>query len=280
MHILFSLAFTFISLATAQAGLVTQVHSIDFAVQPHEKNLIFLGNGQVAKLAADDRPRIGELEKIQKEKSWIDIELNSKREVIHFQRLNLDPKTPVEAFSFYSFQNFTPTVIDSMQTARTIFNDARSDPRESQCYDRAHIWSYEWRMNYKLLTSKIWLFFTRKYIRKYDFQWWFHVAPLFHVNIDSRMMERVADVKYARAPLRIKQWTDIFLRNNAECPLVQNYSDGANYPESRWCYTMKTSMYYYQPVDLEGFEKYGTERTTWVEEDIRNAYLEAFGIAL
>jgi hypothetical protein len=280
MHMLFSIAFALIALSTAQAGLVTQVHSIDFAAKPNEENLIFLGNGQVAKLSSDDSIRLKELEDIRQEKSWIDIDLNSKREVIHFERMNISPEPRVESFAFQSFQNFNPTVIDSMKTARSIFNDARYDPKESQCYNRAHIWAYEWRMNYKLLTSKIWLFFTRKYIRKYDFEWWFHVAPLFHVNIDNRMMERVADVKYARAPLRMKQWTDIFLRNDAECPLVQNYSDGANYPESRWCYTMKTSMYYYQPVDLEEFEKYGTERTSWVEEDIRNAYLEAFGISL
>ena len=48
--------------------------------------------------------------------------------------------------------------------------------QSSQCYDKAHYWSYEWsRQNLSL--GKMFLFFTESYIRRYNYKWWFHVAP-------------------------------------------------------------------------------------------------------
>jgi hypothetical protein len=43
---------------------------------------------------------------------------------------------------------------------------------------------------------------------------------------------------------------------------------------------MKSSMYYYQPVDLEQKEVMGFEKTKWQETEVRQAYLEAFDIKL
>ena len=83
-------------------------------------------------------------------------------------------------------------------------------------------------------------------------------------------------MKYARGPLKLKQWTDIFMRDNADCPVVQKYSDHANYPESGSCFVMKSSMYYYQPVDLEEEELSGTVRNRWVPAEVSHAYQEAF----
>lgn len=282
MHLLLSFFFLAFSLSLkAETSFTTQIYNIDLGDSPEDDALVFLSNGKVSKLHQQDQGSLMALMEAKDRKSWVNITLDETRQIIALSSSDkADSPQFIESNHFKGFRVFKPTVIESMTKARTIFNDARYNPKESQCYNRAHVWSYEWRMNHNLMTSKIWLFFTRKYIRKYNFDWWFHVAPMFHVNMGNRMMERVADVKYARAPLQIKQWTDIFLRNDAECPLVENYSDGADYPESRWCYTMKSNMYYYQPADLEAKEKYGTDRNSWNEEEVKGSYLEAFDIQI
>lgn len=283
MHLLFSISLLALSFSIkANTSFTTQIHDIDRGDSPDDETLIFLSNGKVSKLSLEDHDSLLALEEAKERGSWVNLTLDESRKIIALSSSKITeiPEQFVERNHLKSLTVFKPTVIESMTKAREIFNDARYNPKESQCYNRAHVWSYEWRMNYNLVTSKVWLFFTRKYIRKYNFDWWFHVAPMFHVNIGDRMMERVADIKYARAPLRIKQWTDIFLRNDAECPLVESYSEGADYPESRWCYIMKSSMYYYQPVDLEAKEKYGTDRSSWNEEEIKGSYLEAFDIQI
>src|SRR5690606_5817297 len=131
-----------------------------------------------------------------------------------------------------------------------------------------------------LYSSKAWLFFTKKYIRKYKFEWWFHVAPMVHVVIDGEVKERVMDIKYARGPIKLKTWTDIFMRDRSDCPVVQKYSDHANYPESGTCFTMKSSMYYYQPIDLEKLERHQIEKNSWNAAEVQQAFMDALDVAL
>lgn len=123
-------------------------------------------------------------------------------------------------------------------------------------------------------------FFTRKYIRKYKFEWWFHVAPMVHVVHDGEVKERIMDIKYSKGPLKLKQWTDIFMRDSAHCRVVDKYTDQANFPESGSCFVMKSSMYYYQPIDLELLEVQGQEKMRWLEPEVRHAYMDAFQVTL
>jgi hypothetical protein len=162
-----------------------------------------------------------------------------------------------------------------MNLARQYFQEARYKSKESQCFNRAHVWSYEWFTKHQLLSNKTWIFFTRKYIRKFAFEWWFHVAPSVVVMENERPMHKVMDIKYGRQPLDLKRWTDIFMRNDAVCPIVKTYSDFANYPETGWCYTMRTSMFYYQPFDVEVLETWGTTKANWYEPEIKQAFKDA-----
>ena len=176
------------------------------------------------------------------------------------------------------FQSYFPTILPSTQRANELFNELEHQMNNSECFNRAHMWNYSWRIKHQLYTSKAWIFFTRKYIRKYDFQWWFHVAPLVHVALDDVVTERIADKKYSKRTQTMKEWTDIFMRNNVECPLIDLYSEYANYPETGWCYVMKTSMYYYQPVDLETYERDGIPKNTWNYLEVKQAYKDALGV--
>ena len=178
------------------------------------------------------------------------------------------------------FQDYIPSVLSSYEQARNLFLEMKKSPiQESQCWQRAHVWNYEWRVKHDLFTSKAWIFFTRKYLRENpDFGWWFHVAPMVHVNMDGVIKERVMDRNHSNGPMMIKRWTDSFVRDRSVCRLVETYSDHANFQDSASCFLQKSSMYFLQPVDLELFEKFATPRASWVEAELVEAYDKAFQV--
>lgn len=266
----------------AQSVVSTQIHDIDMG-QVNEQPLIFLSTGQVVTYPGTDKTIFDRLRIAIKNKTWLSLKLNEAREIIDLKEIVLPPSIVTEKNLLTEEDEapYMPSILKNMDVARSFFYDARTTHKEeSQCFNRAHVWAYEWRTKKNLYSSKAWLFFTRKFIRKYKFEWWFHVAPMVHVISDGQVKERVMDIKYARGPLKLKQWTDIFMRDNADCPVVEKYSDHANFPESGSCFLMKSSMYYYQPVDIEQKEILGFNKTKWQESEVRQAFLEAFDVKL
>lgn len=273
--------FLFLSPLYAQSFVSTQIHDIDMG-QVGEQPLIFLTTGQVVTYPANDKIIFQKLKDAILKKTWFILKINEAKEIIEVKEVPAPPSIlPMgnEKSLLTEETPYTPSILKNLDVARSFFYDARTTHKEeSQCFNRAHVWTYEWRTKRNLYSQKVWLFFTRKFIRKYKFDWWFHVSPMVNVVVDGVVKERVMDVKYARGPIKLKQWTDIFMRDNADCPVVQKYSDHANYPESGSCFIMKSSMYYYQPVDLEMKEVMGYERTRWQEPEVRQAFLEAFDV--
>ncbi len=266
----------------AQSVVSTQIHDIDMG-QVGEQPLIFLSTGQVVTYPGTNNGMFDRLRAAIRNKSWFTLKLNEAREIIDLKEIASPPSVMSEKNLLFEENEipYMPSILKNMDVARSFFYDARTTHKEeSQCFNRAHVWAYEWRTKKNLYSSKAWLFFTRKFIRKYKFEWWFHVAPMVHVISDGQVKERVMDIKYARGPLKLKQWTDIFMRDNADCPIVEKYSDHANYPESGSCFLMKSSMYYYQPVDIEQKEILGFDKSKWQESEVRQAFLEAFDIKL
>lgn len=284
MRALLLLFVTFFSTALlANTEISTQIHEIDPG-NGNEDTLVFLTSGDVVKIKSHEKSLMLELKDVFRKNAWVKILYNSSREIIDAEEIS----HPLKSYPTMSFIEevpmmdlpYIPTVLKSMDEARSFFYDVRTNPKESQCYNRAHAWSYDWRVKRNLYSSKVWLFFTKKFIRKYKFEWWFHVAPMVHVNVDGEVKERVMDIKYAKGPIKLKSWTDIFMRDNSSCPVVEKYSDHANFPENGSCFVMKSSMYYYQPVDLEFLEIKGTEKTKWVEAEVKQAFLDALNITL
>lgn len=279
MRIFLVLCLLFSSLSSfADSVVTTQIHDIDMG-QINEEPLIFLTSGQVVTYPASNKSMMDEFRNAIVKKTWFEFTLNDERQIVSYKAL--PPQLKVKRVALSSFKTlslpYEPSILKNMDVARSFFYDARmTQKKESQCFNRAHVWSYEWRTKKNLYSSKAWLFFTRRFIRKYKFEWWFHVAPMVHVVVDGAVRERVMDIKYARGPIKLKQWTDIFMRDNADCPVVEKYSEQANHPESGSCFLMKSSMYYYQPVDLEELDVLGTEKTKWLQPEVKNAYLEAF----
>lgn len=272
----------FSSIVMAQSEVSTQIHDIDMGQNGDEKPLIYLSTGQVVTYPQGDKSIFDRLKDAIKTKAWFVLTLNDQREIIGIK--DFTPPPSMSSFKSMERENselFTPSILKNMDQARGFFYEARTDAKaESQCYNRAHVWSYEWRTKKNLYASKAWIFFTRRFIRKHKFEWWFHVAPMVHVVHEGKVRERVMDIKYARGPLKLKQWTDIFMRDSADCPVVEKYSEQALHPESVSCFLMKSSMYYFQPVDLEQLEITGNMRTRWLESEVKHAYLEAFDVTL
>ncbi len=172
--------------------------------------------------------------------------------------------------------NYVPTTIADMKLAQKYFKEARYNPKDSQCFNRAHVWSYEWWRKHSLRSNKILIYFTRNYIRRYNFEWWFHIAPLVHVMENGKVVERVMDVKYSSRPTEVQKWANIFLRNDAPCTVITKYSDYADYPYTGECYFQRANMYTYQPADLQMNEAWGYTKNSFLMNEVRQAYQEAF----
>ena len=282
MRQIFFFLFLIFSLSVfADTQIKTQIHDIDVGMG-QDVPLIFLTSGHVVSYPFGKKTEMDQLREGLQKKLWFLFTINEKREIIEIQEdssPSIQNDAPEKSINFS--ETFSPSILKSMDEAQTVFTEARRNARqESQCFNRAHVWSYEWRTKRNLYSSKAWVFFTRKYIRKYKFEWWFHVAPMVHVVHDGEVKERVMDIKYSKGPLKLKQWTDIFMRDSAHCRVVDKYSDQANFPESGSCFVMKSSMYYYQPIDLELLEVLGQEKTKWLEPEVRHAFMDAFQVTL
>ena len=269
------LALSFLSLtfsAHASLNLKTQIHDIDYG-QNGEDDFLMLTSGHVAWMKSSSQKK-----SLNLKGQWVNITLNNKNELKHLEVLpSSELSKNLSSAEMTSEEDYLPTVVDSVELAKTYFRESRYVAKDSQCYNRAHIWSYEWFLKHNVNSNKTWIFFTRRYIRKFKFEWWFHVAPSVAVReSDGTVSEKLMDVKYARGPINLKQWTDIFMRDDANCPMVKTYSDYANYPESGSCFTMRSSMFYYQPFDIESKETWGTSKSNWYDTEIKAAYQEAF----
>ncbi len=170
------------------------------------------------------------------------------------------------------------TNLDSSYEAQELFSTQRTDTRQkSQCYNRAHVWSWELSQKYynnrRIQTGKIWVFFTSRYIKNYRYKWWFHIAPYVHVNNEVAVMDK----SFTSTPVSERAWTNRFVKSQEACPVVSKYTA---YRKNQWaadCYVMKSSVFYWQPWQLENVEKRGTTKVDWIEREIRKAYKNAIG---
>lgn len=176
---------------------------------------------------------------------------------------------------------YTPTAYPNYNFATDVLYQMRRQWKQtSQCYDRAHVWVYDefyWHHRY---FQKAFLFFSDSYISRYNYPWWFHVAPYALVKLKGEIVERVMDPAFAQYPLKFKLWTDLFMKNQAECKVVEKYSDYSGHPNEDDCYIIKASMYFWQPRDLENYEQSGVEKKNFFDWELKYAYEEGFGISL
>jgi hypothetical protein len=265
-----------ISASAFARTIETQIHEIDIG-KNNEPTLLLLESGDVAKLPAKTEKAVMlDLSEAKFNRSSIKFTLDKDRYIKSWKKVK-KPKMQSEGNEFIPALEYDPTILSGQDEANKIFKKLNGRyRRRSECYNRAHIWSYESLSRFNLKSMKVFLFFTRKYIREYDFEWWFHVSPYTYVMENGEPQERVLDYMFVYSPTDMKKWTDYFMHNDPVCPTVTKYSDYANHQDKAYCYLIKTSMYYYQPLDLDKLDRSGSEKHEWINWEINNAYRQGF----
>ena len=259
--------------------ILSEIYDIDLGNQ-NESPIILLTSGHAVRIDSHKKDLLQKIKIGLRSKILFAMTID-KNKIIKIKTVKRPQPPQIKEKYFSENIPYRPSIIKNFDEATRHFNESKNNAKpESQCFNRSHVWTYDWRINNNLYSSKAWIFFTRKYIRKYKFEWWFHVAPMVHVAFDNTVKERIMDIKYSKGPLNLKEWSDIFMRDNTNCPVVVNYSDYTDFQESSSCFVMKSSMYYYQPLDLEELEMTTTPKTKWIQQEVQEAYREAFDLTI
>lgn len=173
-------------------------------------------------------------------------------------------------FRYNELRQFAPTELQSEDKAKKIFESLNDgDKGWSQCYNRAHMWSYEMWSRLNIHSQKIFIFYTERFFLLEKFDWWFHVAPL--VTIEGGK-ELVMDKTFMKEPADIKSWLNFFMKTDKiTCPEIKAYQE---YDKSHWnklCVYMKTPMFTYDPMDIEKRDKEGFQKNHWDLEEMAKA---------
>jgi hypothetical protein len=273
------MALLFASQLVSAAELKTRLVNVATPEISDKEVMIFAENeGRVLWADAKDEVMLNALREAQKEGLNVTLRFDNESgkilgaELLEVAVLADSLESKSEEKSFY-----TPTVMNSLADAQALFNrQDRNTKRWSQCFNRAHGWSYDmWRMA-GVNSMKVFIFFTQRYIKAYRYKWWFHVAPFVVVQTTSGAVEHVMDVSFSKGPMQMRPWTDMFMENNAACPTVERYSQYRQNQATQDCYLIKTSMYYRSPSDLELLETQGRQELNWNLNEVREAREEAF----
>lgn len=269
------LALAIFSPVFAATNFVSKIHDIDYGQNKDDEILLLMENGHVVKFHDDTELGMSRSEMNDMKGRTVSVDTDQERYITHLELhrpIEIDASSP----SNETIQEFVPTTIANMSVAKSYFKEARYNPKDSQCFNRAMVWSYEWWRKHSLKSKKMMIYFTRNYIRRYNFEWWFHIAPLVNVMNEGTVVERMMDIKYSSGPLEIRKWTNLFMKNDAECRIITKYSDFADNPYTGECYLQRTNMYTYQPADLQMEEAWGYKKENFIMNEVRGAYLEAY----
>ena len=264
-------------LSVAEAAIYrATIHSVDEG-SGDEPYLIMFDDGHVGFMERPDASMVNSLQS--------NLETGKSVEVVLDEELNIVSMRPVDGISMVApsdelesdeFVTHEGSVV-SYDTSRRVFKSMRRDyQNQSQCYNRAHIWSYEEFQKSGIKTGKLFLFFTSRYIRNYRYHWWFHVTPMINVSGTGPANWRTLDRRYTSGPLKTRTWTNVFMLNNAYCPIVYQYSDYRYNQQKEDCYLIPTSMYFWQPRDIERQERTGYVKKQFFTSEVNHAYWEAF----
>ncbi len=183
------------------------------------------------------------------------------------------------ASEYSPMMSYEPTIVESMDAAQTLLIQQRKPKLIQwtvQCYNMAQVRAYEAWKYHNVKSMKMFLFFTKSYIRNNRFPWWFHVTPMVHVNVEGKVQEMILDREWAKTPIPSKEWTDKWIKTKSTCPVITKYSSYEQNQETSDCYLYPISMYYWQPIHLMEFEESRQERTEFNMGEVHAAYRRDF----
>ncbi len=232
--------------------------------------------GRVARISADQSDLSVKMEAAYFNDEWVTISLKDRGdhdEIVALQTTAAPLSSALDVVDEEetvdpATATYLPSDLGSFENAQSIFGGLhRRFKRRSQCYQRAHVWAYSMHANSNIKSMKVFLFFTEKYVRAYNYKWWFHVAPF----VKAAGVEYVMDRSYTSKPLDMQSWTNEFMKNKAVCPVIRSYSDYSRNEYAAYCFVAKVPMYYYNPVDLQALERRRVVIENWKTSHVNDS---------
>jgi len=235
---------------------------------------IYLSTGEIVK--SSNLKTISELRNHILKNHLLRFQIDNEHRLISFQYVS--EASHFKTIPEISEEDYSPSELTENQTS-DLFKSFRKGARGiSQCYNRAHIWVYESKKSFDINSMKVFLFFTKKFIREHDYKWWFHVAPGAYTKKFSQTYFSALDPFFASYPLPLSEWSHLFVPKKIQCLEIDHYSEYEKNQEKESCYLLKTSMYYVQPMDLKVLEERNEIKNTWKRLEVKRAYRNGFGI--
>lgn len=250
-----------------------RIENVDIG-KDSENTLIYFEDGRVGFLNDKD----GTAERLSKGQ-FVRVKLSPDHTILSLESASSDQEKGSDVNQPET--EYIPTILPNLKAATAIFKKMnRKWTKSSECYNRAHIWNYEEYQRSGLKSKKVFIFFTSRYIRKYNFKWWFHAIPTVLVKINNSIVERALDPRYVSKPLPMKIWSDVFVKTKRACPVITKYSTYYENQLKEDCYFHYSSMYMWKPRDLEVLEMRGESKDNFVDYDIRKAYKQGFNTSV
>jgi hypothetical protein len=270
----FAFIYLFCTMVAFADSLTSSVDSIDFSEKSGESHLILLENGRVLFINPSDNHWLKLFETHWRNRDLLTIKLNRKDQIISVTKINIR-RFYFDVDTVLNFHQYEPSIVKTSSEATQIFRRMRRDyQNDSQCYNRAHVWAWEEFKKNGLKSTKHFLFFTRRYIRNYNYKWWFHVSP--SIFVEEYSNDRIIDRRYTSGHRSIESWTKNFVFSRRICPIVTKYNDYRNNQDKEDCYLLPVPMFYWQPRDIESRDRTGFEKTKFFQNEVNYAYWEAF----
>jgi hypothetical protein len=275
----------------AFASIQTNIISIEEGRNRSTVDVLVSWNGRVFEASKNNQRILNLLEEAKDSGLEVSLEVESgaqfdilnKKEMITNVTLHSFDKNNDdlfgEAIGDHPMIDYEPTVVDSVETAGTIFKSLNTKTKRfSQCYNRAHIWSKSMWDNYKIKSMKIFIFYTKKFRTEVSDKWWYHVAPMINVAGEKFVMDR----EFTKVPKTADQWEEIFTGKmntpGYRCLKMDNidtYFEENNY-NNEFCNIQYASMYHWGQNDLKKAAAKGVVQTNWKNWKLRSASKEAF----
>lgn len=278
----------------AQAGVTTTISAIEAPQLNGESYEVLAGDGRVYEIDPRNERLINELRDAEKSGTRVALELeegipfdsNLPERVRSVKALEIPSPSPESdpGQELDPMTDFEPNDVESLDLADEMFGALKKRSKWfTQCFNRAHIWARQMHKDYGVKSQKILIYYTKKYRREVSKKWWFHIAPMITVNGEKYVMDR----EFTNQPVTDESWESIFTKKmkkknigprNYRCAQIKNiseYYDEANM-NNEYCNIQLTSMYYWEPNDMEKLEEKGIQKTNWVNWELKAAAKEVW----
>lgn len=275
---------------------IEEVHEGGLYLEGHDS--LFLSDGEIVHINSDNKKLLELAKSAHTNSFYVEFEKNESSEdtadiishITLLPELVLEPltqpslETPIvfspENLKLLDFDLRDPleranlTTLSSYDQAQRLMDTFNGETHnDSQCYNRAHMWTYESLATQKVSLGKVWIFFTRKYIREYRYKWWFHVSP--YASVADGNQKYVLDRGFTQIPYNMTNWKNMFIKSQANCPVVTDYRTYENNQEAHHCYLIYSNQYYWQPYQLKNLATHGSIQWQYNTNDLRITYKDA-----